>query len=493
MKAPYIKHKARLIVSLIILIILASLISYKLVKRFDMVNRQVYNNYSRDLSANLTQFKSTEDVLNYIRDWGSRQGLTSTTDESGNVIFQKPATAGMENRATTVVCVDIDYLSMHSNLADISTAQYIAAAQNDENLKGGPLNVIFLNNDKDLNYGANNLSASYIPEGSNVFYLSDNLETYSSRTSFARAVSKINIKAATEPRTCDTMLKIKIGGIPTSASIGDNQIPQPDIVSQLQALLTKLRSKSTEFQIYNISLSNNGNLEPTGMEVDLLINQYDLETLKKWIEERSEKFIKNHKKIFKDVTYTVEVVNDPAALPTTVYNSDSIKSLSNILYTINNGYYKFNDEVKNNTANKNLSAYGINAITQINPHDSSIDINIVTDAYDDKFLSQIINENSTAASIFNATHEVESRIASFDNKSDKLTHMLAKAYTKVNLLTDRNIKISEEWDEQFTTCSYLNSKNSNLNIIHIAISRNEGVNIANVLLNYHRWPNGKWI
>lgn len=493
MKKPHIKHKAKLVTLLIIIIIVASFISYKLVKRFDMVNRQVYNNYSRDLSANLTQFKSTDDVLKYIRDWGARQGITSTTDDNGNVIFTKPATAGMEGRATTIVCVDIDYPNMHKNLSDISAAQYIAAAQNDEILKGGPITVIFFNNNNDLNSGVKNISASYIPANSNIFYLSENLETYTSRSSFARAVSNINIEASKEPRTCDTMLKIRIGGISTSSPIGDKQFSQPGIISQLQALLTKLRSKSTEFQISNISLSNNGNLEPTSMEVDLLINQYDLETYKKWIDEKSAKFIKNHKKTYKDLSYTVEVVSDADSLPDTAYNSDSIKSLSNLLYTIKNGYYKFNDDVKNNTDNKDLSSYGINSITQINAKESSIDLNIVTEAYNDEYLSQIIGENSTAASIFNANHNVESRVTEFSNKDDKLTKMLAKAYTKVNLLTNRDISISEQWDEQYTTCSYLKDKNRNLNIIHIAISRSEGMNITNVLLNYHRWPNGKWI
>lgn len=491
-KKHHIKHKFTIITSLIILIVIVTAVTFKLIKRFDMVNKQVYSKYEEDFKTHINQFNSTYDILNYISDWGYKQGLNSVVDENNNVIFQRPSSAGHEKDSPTVVCVDIDYLTINNSISDISTAQYIAAAQNDRNLKGGAITVIFLNDDKNLNSGAESLNAYYIPSGSNVFYLSTNKDSYSSRSSFARSVSTIDIDNEREERSCDTMLKIKIDGI-NSLPKGDGQDSVPSVVSQLQTILTKLRSKSTKFQVSRIVLSNNGNLKPTSLEMDLLINGYDVEEYKKWLDSRSEKFVKKNKKNNPDISYSYDVITDQSSLPTEVYSSDSIKSLSNILYTVKDGDYNVKDEKEISVENSNISRYGKKTITEINADDQSINIRIVTDAYNETYLAQIQSENSVAASIFNASFKVEKSINAFENGNASLNKMLAKAYRKVNLFTDRNITLSEEWDESFTTCSYLASKNTALNTIHISISEKDGSNIANVLLNCHNWPSGKWI
>lgn len=491
-KKHHIKHKFTIITSLIILIAIITGVSFKLIKRFDMVNKQVYRKYEADLITHIEQFHSTDDILNYIKDWGYKQGLNSITDENNNVIFQRPATNGNEKNHPTVVCVDVDYLTINKNTYDISTAQYIAAAQNDQNLKGGAINVIFLNDDKNLNLGARNLNSKFIPEGSSVFYLSSYKDSYSSRSSFARSTSTIHINNDLEARNCDTMIKIKIDGIDISAS-GDAQDSQPPIISQLQTILTRLRSKSTQFQISRIALSDNGNLKPTSLELDLLINNYDLDSYKKWLDDKSGRFEKKYKKKHPNVSYKFEVITDQSALPNEVYSSESIKSLSNILYTIKNGDYKFDDEKESDLSNPNIKRFGKNIISNILVDNSSIDLKIVTDACNEDYLSQIENENSTAAAIFNSSYQPGEHIPAFNNKDQSLNKMLAKAYTKVNLFTDRNITLPEEWDESFTTCSYLNLKNNKLNTIHISISEEDGPNVSNVLLNYHNWPMGKWI
>ena len=211
-KHHHIKHKGRIILAIIILISIIFFISFKLVKRFDMVNKQVYHNYSLDLSANIEHLNSTEDILTYISDWAERQGVPSQMDEYKNLIFQKPATNGKEALPPTIICVDIDYQTINNNLSDISTAQYIVAAANDKNLTGGPLTVIFLNNENDSKIGAENLDPKFIKPESNIFYLTSNDISYSSRSSFARSISQIEINNENnvENRNCDTMIKIKI-------------------------------------------------------------------------------------------------------------------------------------------------------------------------------------------------------------------------------------------------------------------------------------------
>ncbi|MCR4919374.1 MAG: aminoacyl-histidine dipeptidase [Prevotella sp.] len=63
--------------------------------------------------------KHEEKMIDYLRQWGERHGLTTKVDETGNVLISKPATPGMESRRKVVlqshmdmVCdklVDIDF------------------------------------------------------------------------------------------------------------------------------------------------------------------------------------------------------------------------------------------------------------------------------------------------------------------------------------------------------------------------------------------------
>ena len=52
--------------------------------------------------------KREEKMIQYLQDWGKSHQLDTKVDETGNVIIRKPATKGMENRATVILQSHMD-------------------------------------------------------------------------------------------------------------------------------------------------------------------------------------------------------------------------------------------------------------------------------------------------------------------------------------------------------------------------------------------------
>jgi len=52
--------------------------------------------------------KKEEKIIAYLQDWAKQNGIDCVTDEAGNVLMRKPATPGMENKATTVLQSHMD-------------------------------------------------------------------------------------------------------------------------------------------------------------------------------------------------------------------------------------------------------------------------------------------------------------------------------------------------------------------------------------------------
>jgi len=69
-----------------------------------------------DLNAVPRPSKKEQRVIAFMKEFGERLGLDTRVDEVGNVIISKPATAGMENRATVVIQGHLDMV--HQKNAD---------------------------------------------------------------------------------------------------------------------------------------------------------------------------------------------------------------------------------------------------------------------------------------------------------------------------------------------------------------------------------------
>ncbi len=75
-------------------------------------------NYFADLNAVPRPSKKEEKVIAFIKNFGESLNLPTLVDEAGNVIIRKPATKGMENRATVVLQSHLDMV--HQKNSDTS-------------------------------------------------------------------------------------------------------------------------------------------------------------------------------------------------------------------------------------------------------------------------------------------------------------------------------------------------------------------------------------
>ena len=73
-------------------------------------------NHFADLNAVPRPSKKEERVIQFIQSFGEKLKLPTTIDEVGNVIIKKPATVGMENKATVVLQSHLDMV--HQKNAD---------------------------------------------------------------------------------------------------------------------------------------------------------------------------------------------------------------------------------------------------------------------------------------------------------------------------------------------------------------------------------------
>ena len=83
----------------------------------DLEPKPLWKNFS-DLNAVPRPSKKEERVIKFMQDFGKKLNLPVHTDKAGNVIITKPASKGMENRATVVLQSHLDMV--HQKNADTS-------------------------------------------------------------------------------------------------------------------------------------------------------------------------------------------------------------------------------------------------------------------------------------------------------------------------------------------------------------------------------------
>ncbi|MHA7944737.1 aminoacyl-histidine dipeptidase [Formosa sp. 3Alg 14/1] len=76
--------------------------------------KALWNKFA-DLNAVPRASKKEEQVIAFMKDFGSSLGLETIEDEVGNVIIKKPATAGMEDRAPIVMQSHLDMVHQKNN------------------------------------------------------------------------------------------------------------------------------------------------------------------------------------------------------------------------------------------------------------------------------------------------------------------------------------------------------------------------------------------
>lgn len=476
----YLKSYKFWLVILAVIAVLGSLYLYHMANRYKVLDRAVFNDFA-DRVASVSEsgsFASQKQLSSFITDWADENALEYKVDSAGNIIFDTPAIERKKNVTPTVIIVGINYLTAHENAELLASAASIAATE----LNSGRKTVIFANNEMETNYGFKKLSDKYIGKKSKVIYLDYGPRAYASVNSYAESVSEIIIPSDTEKNDHDSAIKIHISGINTSA-VGPEIADQPSPIYEMGVLLTRLKSRSVDFRIADFDVVSHENMYPVSMDITIALNSYALSSYTRYVDQRIRDFERKYSNNNPEFKYTYEIIENEEEIPATCYNAQTGDLVARLLYTINSGVYKFteNDPVPESRDIGDI--YGINCMMDLEKGSKSIVLTLQSQAYDDTFLNRIVMDNHAAAELNECSFEETLHVDAFMNEESSLLRTLRNTYGKVYGSSDGS-GLSIRFDERFTPCSYLLSKNTNADIVHLRLSSRSAAKLTNTMMCY---------
>ena len=476
------KKRVIILIILLVVIVAAGVLFYRSY-RSDLLDDTAMTSFADDISdkANSGYFDDQDKLTDYITSWADEQGLEYKKDKADNIIFVSKASDRKKNLSPTVVCVSCNYETAGSNSLLLASAAMIASTE----LDAGRKTVIFVNDEKNSGMGYRTLSNSYFKKSSKVIYLDQGSSAYISNSSFGRKYSTITVKAGRYKPVCDSAVRVHISGIGTDV-IGTDIGKHPDPVGALGTLLSRLKSRSVVFQLADFEIGNNGSMYPDSMDATIMLNSYALPSFTKYIDKRIKAWEKAYGDKYPELSYTYEIIEDPDEMPEKSYSRSATEKLTNVLYLVKNGAYKFEDfsdiDIPDGFATDDIC--GINAVLGMRAGDGEIYVNLMTQAYDDACMQRISDDNTAAAELFDAEIRDTGSTPRFLNEKDSLYRTFNNTYMKSNSFFIIGRKLSEKHDSYFTPCSYLAAKNEAADIIHLRLSSSQAHKLTNTILCY---------
>ena len=469
------------VAAVILFICLAVGLSLYGARNTGILNKSEYNAFYKDIQAKAEDgyFTDQSALSGYITSWADSNGLEYTIDKAGNIIFNDDAVERKKNISPTIVCVSYNYETVADNVRLITSAAMIAGTD----LDAGRKTVIFVNDEQNTGSGYRKLSKKLFRNKAKVIYMDYGSSSYMSNSSFAREKSSVRIKAGRFEPSCDSAVRIHISGL-DSGNIGTGITKHPDPVSALGTLLTRLKSKSAVYQLADFEVGTNGDMYPVSLDAVIMLNSYNVPSFTKYIDKRIKAWEKAYGGDYENLSYTYELIEDPEQMPEEAYSRKATEKLTNVLYTIQSGLYKYEAEDNIPEGRSEGDIYGINAVTGIRAADGSIIIDILTQAYDDEYMQKIMADNAAAAELFDCTFSEGDSVPRFINDKDSLYRTYRSTFIKVNGTTSANSVLMLETDNYFTPCSYLAGKNKNADIIHLRMTTDQSQMITNTILCY---------
>lgn len=424
-------------------------------------------------------FTSQEELRDFIKSWADAHSLEYKEDKAGNIIFDKEAVKRKKNSTPTLVAVSMNYQTATSNASLLASAASIALSDVDSSRH----TVVFFNDEQNLGNCYKSLNKKYLKGKPKVIYMDQGSSFYLSTNSFREVFSEVTIPAEREESTLDTAVKVKITGI-DSGEIGPGISKQPDPISAVSSLLTRLKSKSAICRLADISVETNGNMYPTGIEATFTMNSYAVSSFTGYIDKRVKAWDKSYGDDHENLQYTYEVIDDPEAMPKTVYTAETTDALTSVLYTVQTGTYRYGEGDSIPEGKEVDDLYGINCTTGISASDKAIKINFITQGYNEMFTNRMLNDNKASAELYDCKYDITNTIDEFVNERDSLSRTFETTYKKVNSRITPQSSLELIGDNYFTPCSLLAAKNVNADIIHLRINSANAANIANTVLCY---------
>lgn len=480
MKDFFRKNKVLIITAAVLILIASAYLMYR-ESRTDLLNKPEMSALTKEIKTSADEGFFTEQSIlsDYITSWADANGIEYTIDKSGNIIFVSEAVDRKKKLSPTVICVSYNYETIKDNAPLIASAAMIAKTD----LKSGKKTVIFVNDELNTGDGYRHLSKKYFKNKPKVIYMDCGSASYLSNSSFAKKKSTISIKAGRYEPECDTAVRIHISGL-ASAVIGTGISKHPDPVSELGALLSRLKNKSSINQLADFEVGNHGDMYPVSLDATILLNSYAAPSFIKYIDKRIKAWEKNYSEDYEDLSYTYELIDNPEEMPETTYSRSATARLTNVLYTLKSGIYTYEEGDTIPEGESAGGVCGINAVTGLRNADGAICIDIMTQASNDEYMQSIMDDNTAAAELFECRIKETAYVPGFLNDKDSLFRTFRSTYYKINSIISASDTLDSAADHYFTPCSYLTDKNSNADIIHLRLNSERAMTLTNAILCY---------
>lgn len=475
-------NKFRIALILIAILIIAAISIYRS-RGTKLLDKEAYSDFRTAMNevseSESGGFTDQRELMDFVEKWADEHSLKYREDNYGNIIFNKSAVKRKKNVTPTIIAVSMNYETAADNVQVLSSAAAIALSD----VESGRRTVVFFNDEQGLATGYKGLNEKYISSKSKVIYLDQGASTYLSTGSFQQRHTIITIPAKQEDNPCDSAVKISISGIRSNA-IGPGISKQPDPFSALSSLLSRLKSKSVDCRIADVKVGSNGNMYPVSLEATVVLNSYNLSSFTGYIDKRIKSWEKTYGSDYEGLVFTYEVIEDEKDMPKKVYTAKTTDKLTGILYTIRSGAYRYSESDAVPEGKEVGDAYGINCLTDITANKNSIRIPVIIQGVNDSFTERILNDNKAAAELYECSYDQIDKVNAFINNRDKLSRTFKSTYEKVNDGSVAESVLEMITDNYFTPCSYLQTKNSKADIIHIRTKGSSAPNIANTILCY---------
>ncbi len=423
--------------------------------------------YETDLRDSLASMTDQVSVAEYLSNWGKNKGLDVKTDKSNNVIFSVNATEGMESNAPAVIICGYDYASMSSYIDRIVSALVIA--KNDR--PHGAYKVIFTSEENGGLTGAENLSAKYFEDGSEIFFMGGSSTSRVSTVTGGYEEYLLSKPLSYKTPTYSSAYKITISGIPTE-KLSTDTASAPNPVKILGNQLANLKSGSIWFELADFAGGSDAQLLPSSASATITVSPDISEKLEAKLDKAIEKFYDKYGDDYPQAQYTYEVVQTPSH----VIDSAHADAVVSLMYTAMSGVHYKDD---------NGDIASLTNIGYVSTADKKFNMSVAAYSWDPALLAEVSEAYQTTCGLSGFEWSVVSQYAPFtiDESNQPFEVKFREAYSEYQSIKLKSINMPE-----LTPCGILKGKNENTHIIALGITSRTKDNFAGGIITYMMTP-----
>lgn len=421
--------------------------------------------YSTDLADSLESLDSTDKVASYLLNWAQNKNISAASDENNNVIYTlKASSKELKSVTQTVIACEYDASDMSSYIEPIALC--LAVAKNTEN--HGTFRVIFMPRENGQMTGADSLSAKYLKDDSNVFYVGKSGSSKAAITTGGYQKLVITDKLKRTSPKYDAAYKISISGIPPETP-GTKMGQLPNAIKTLGNLLANFKSTSLLFELSSFSGGTSADAIPSSAHMTVVVNAADSEKLIKKLDKAIEKFNSKYAEDYPEISYTYEEVK----VPKKVFTKKETENIVSLMYTATNGIYNKDDD-GNVTALTNIG--------KISTKNGKLDIELCLMSTDGELMDELHDTYKTIAGLCDVKLKTEKTYDIYSGGGK--TSALLTSFEESFLEYSGDSEMVSESAVETTPLSVFSEKNDSLGMIYLAVTEKTCEKLCGSLITF---------